>query len=186
MTTVVVPIQSRVTPHFRSISLTNVPFARSLASAEKIYAQYGIKIQFGSGKSLLLDASEEQIFNRIDGECDWAINTGEYNQLHRLGGSVSSTDILVYFVRRFASANLLGCGGHATNRPACTVAANASHWDTAHEIGHVLLTSSFNPVHVGNHRRNLMYPVSSRDFRIKVLTDSQVRQIRLSSCCTSI
>ncbi|MDX2416796.1 MAG: peptidoglycan-binding domain-containing protein [Xanthomonadales bacterium] len=177
---------SRVTLHFRSISLTNVPFARSLANAEKVYAQYGINIRFGSGKSLMLSASEEQTFNQIDGECDWAINTGEYNRLHRLGGSVSSTDILVYFVRAFADADTLGCGGHATNRPACTVASNASHWDTAHEVGHVLLTSSFSPVHMNNHRRNLMYPWSSNDPRIKVLTDSQINRIRLSNCCASI
>jgi len=177
---------SQVTLHFRSISLTNVPFSQSMANAEKVYAQYGIKIQFGSGKSLLLSESEEQVFNQVDGECNWAINSGEFNQLHRLGGRVPSTDILVYFVRRFASQNLLGCGGHATNRPACTVAANASPWDTAHEIGHVLLTSSFRPVHVSSHRRNLMYPWSSNDRRTKVLTNSQINQIRRSTCCSPI
>ncbi len=176
----------KVTLHFRSISLTNVPFARSLANAEKVYAQYGIQIQFGSGQSLLLSEAEEQTFNQIDGECNWAINTGEYNQLHGMGGNVPSTDILVYYVRRFASNTLLGCGGHATNRPACTVAAEASHWDTAHEVGHVLLTSSFPEVHMRNHRRNLMYPFSSTSRSTKVLTDRQITKIRSSPCCGGI
>lgn len=177
---------AQVTLHFRGISLTNVPFARSLELTKKVYGQYGIDIRFGSGQSLLLSEAEERTFTQVDGECNWVINTGEYNQLHGMGTPAPPTDILVYYVRRFSDNNLLGCGGHATNRPACTVAANASHWDTAHEVGHVLLTSAFNPVHMGAHRRNLMYPISSSDPRIKVLTDSQINQIRRSICCTAI
>jgi len=176
----------QVTLHFRSLSLTSVPFRKSLENAEKIYAQYGIKIRFGSGQSLMLSEAEEQKFNQIDGSCGWVINTGEYNELHAMGGPVPSTNILVYYVKSFSEANLLGCGGHAANRPACTVAAEASHWDTAHEVGHVLLTSAFNPVHKNNHRRNLMYPYSSKSRRIKVLTNKQITQIRRSPCCSSI
>lgn len=177
---------ARVTLHFRGISLTNVPFARSLELTKKIYAQYGIDIRFGSGQSLLLSEDEARTFTRVDGACNWVLNSGEYNQLHGMGTPVSPTDILVYYVRRFSENNLLGCGGHATNRPACTVAANASHWDTAHEVGHVLLTSSFDPVHMGGHRRNLMYPYSSSNNQIKVLTDRQINQMRRSTCCASI
>ena len=175
----------QVTLHFRSLSLTNVPFRKSLENTEKIYAQYGIRIRFGSGQSLMLTEAEEQKFNKVDGSCGWVINTGEYNELHGMGGPVPSTNILVYYVKSFSEANLLGCGGHAANRPACTVAAEASHWDTAHEVGHVLLTSAFNPVHKNNHRRNLMYPYSSKSRRIKVLTDKQIAQIRRSPCCSS-
>lgn len=177
---------ARVTLHFRGISLTYVPFARSLEFTKKIYAQYGIDIQFGSGQSLMLSEAEERTFTQVDGECNWVINTGEYSRLHGMGTPVPPTDILVYYVRRFSDSNLLGCGGHATNRPACTVASAASHWDTAHEVGHVLLTSTFNPVHVGSHRRNLMFPISSSDNQIKVLTDSQITQMRRSTCCASI
>lgn len=177
---------AQVTLHFRSISLTSVGFARSLELTKKIYAQYGIDIRFGSGECLMLSEAEEQTFTQVDGECNWVINTGEYNQLHGMGTPAPPTDVLVYYVRAFSDSNLLGCGGHATNRPACTVASNASQWDTAHEVGHVLLTSSFNPVHMGNHRRNLMYPYSSNDPGIKVLTDSQINQIRQSPCCSFI
>lgn len=176
----------RVTLHFRSISLTTVPFSDALQSAENVYGQYGIKIEFGSGESLMLTNEQEQQFNRVDESCRWEINDGEVNQLHSLGGRFPSNHIGVYYVRRFGDSSLLGCGGHATNRPACTVAASASRWDTAHEIGHVLLTSSFSPVHVNNHQRNLMYPYSRNSSQIPVLTDRQIAQMRRSVCCVSI
>ena len=44
----------RVRLHFRSLSLMNVPFSRSLADAEIVYGQYGIKAEFASGMSLML------------------------------------------------------------------------------------------------------------------------------------
>lgn len=175
----------RVGLNFRSISLTDVPFAQSLADTERIYGQYGIKIEFSSGMSLMMTEEEEQTFNQVDGECNWLINDGEYNQLHSMGGSAPSNEVLVYYVRRFSDQNLLGCGGHAQNRPACTVAATASRWDTAHELGHVLLTSAFAPVHV-NDRRNLMHPTAPSFATIPVLTDRQITKIRESICCRSV
>jgi hypothetical protein len=175
----------RVGLNFRSISLTNVPFSQSLADTERIYGQYGIKIEFSSGMSLMMSEEEEQTFNQVDGECNWLINDGEYNQLHSMGGFAPSNEVLVYYVRRFSDQNLLGCGGHAQNRPACTVAATASRWDTAHELGHVLLTSVFAPVHI-NDRRNLMHPTASTFSSIPVLTDRQITKIRQSVCCRTI
>lgn len=168
--------------HFRSLSLTNVPFPRLLQNCQLVYGQYAIEVKFGSGVSLGLSPAEEQTFARVGGECEWLITSGEMNRLHAKGPSVPPNEIKVYYVRRFVSNNLLGCGGHAENRPACTVAATASQWDTAHEVCHVLLTSGFQPVHIQD-RRNLMFPTSSNAARIPVLTDSQVRQVRNSVCC---
>jgi hypothetical protein len=73
-------------------------------------------------------------------------------------------------------------GGHAVTRPAVTVAGHASRWDTAHEVGHVLLGFGFSPLHV-NDRRNLMHPTAATYVTIPVLTDKQVRQMRRSVCC---
>ncbi|MEZ5346879.1 MAG: peptidoglycan-binding domain-containing protein [Pyrinomonadaceae bacterium] len=173
----------RVKVHFRSISLADVPFERSLRDAETIFGQYAIKFEYANGESLMLSEAEEQRFNTVDGECEWVLDTGEYNDLHGMGSFVPANELSVYFVRRFSDPDLLGCGGHAANRPACTVAANASRWDTAHEAAHVLLTSNFDPVHV-NDLRNLMHPTASTFATIPVLTDRQITKIRSSVCCT--
>jgi hypothetical protein len=173
----------RVRLHFRSIAETNVPFARQLADAEIVYGQYGIKIEFASGMSLSLTPDQETMFDRIDNSCEWEITSGEYQQLHQLGPSVPESDVVVYYVHELTGAG--GCGGHMPNRPACTVAANVTRWATAHEVGHVLLTSRFSPVH-SPERRNLMMADVLYFSSTPVLTDRQVAQILRSPCCFRI
>ncbi len=175
----------RVRLHFRSINLTRVPFSKIMESTKRVYAQYGIKIEMASGQSLLLNEEQTKKFFTITGQCDWTINSGEYHELHGLGGSVSPSEILVYYINRFSEANLLGCGGHAANRPAATVASNASQWDTAHEVGHVLLTSSFSPVHYRS-AYNLMYEYSTSKNATPILTTEQIVQMRKHTCCKEI
>src|SRR5690606_3848618 len=126
---------------------TDVAFSRILADTETVYGQYGIKVEFASGESLGLTPEQMELFEQIDQECNWELNDGEFNMLHGFGTAAPPNEVLVYYVRAFGEANLLGCGGHARNRPALTVAARASRWDTAHELGHVLLGSAFSPVH---------------------------------------
>lgn len=46
--------QHRVRLHFRSIALPKVGYERSLLDAQVVYGQYGIKIEFASGESLML------------------------------------------------------------------------------------------------------------------------------------
>lgn len=173
--------QHRVRLHFRSIARQNVAFKQSLLDAQVVYSQYGIKIEFGSGESLMLTAAQTQLFDRIDDRCRWVLTSGEFDQLHSLGSRAPSNEILVYYVKSLRQGKL-GCGGHAPNRPAVTVGGQASRWDTAHEVGHVLLGSSFAPVHV-NDRRNLMHPTVAKYATIPVLTDKQVKQMRRSVCC---
>lgn len=171
--------------HFRSLALANVPFDRSLRNAETMFGQYGIKIVFASGESLRLTPAEAKMFEKIDQSCVWELSDGELKTLHTLGSRAPATDIVVYYVTRFAKSSVGGCGGHVKNRPACTIAAHAFGWDTAHEVCHVLLGSSFSPVHVED-RRNLMFPHSRRESSAPVLTDRQVAQIRRSACCSRI
>ena len=173
----------RVRVHFRSISLTTVPFELALRNAATVYGQYGIDFQFGSGESLRLSAEQTALFDRIDQECNWNITTGEYDQLHKLGTPCPNTDVRVFFVNRMRG--VLGCGGHAPNRPAATVAKEAWRWDMAHEVGHVLLTSRFQPVH-HPHPLNLMNTYPANNEVVKVLTDAQVRQMRAHVCCLRI
>ena len=175
----------RVKLDFRSIALTNVPFQRSLTNAEIVYAQYAIKIEFASGESIALTPEQRDKFDQIDQECNWDLEDGEFTELKNLGSPAPLTDILVFYVHTFADKNTLGCGGHTKNRPACTVTANARAWDTAHEVGHVLLSSSFVPVHILD-QRNLMHPISRSLASTPVLTDRQVAQIRKSDLCRAI
>jgi len=173
--------QHTVRLHFRAIADHQTRFERSLNDAILIFGQYGIKIEFGSGQSLRLSPVEMALFDKIDGACNWAINAGEMNQLHGMGTPVPHNEILVFYVKEFTSG-LLGCGGHARNRPAVTVAASSSRWDTGHEVGHVLLGSTFAPVHT-NDRRNLMHATASTYATIPVLTSMQVTQMRSHPCC---
>lgn len=173
----------RVRVHFRSIALTTVPFDVSLRNAQTVYGQYGIDFQFGTGMSLHLTPAQTALFDRIDQECNWNLNAGEYNQLHQLGTPCPSNEVKVYFVRRMRG--VLGCGGHAPGRPAATVAAAAWRWDMGHEVGHVLLTSAFAPVHAP-HARNLMNAFPANNSVIKVLTDAQVKQMRQHPCCVRV
>ncbi|MBI5718676.1 MAG: peptidoglycan-binding protein [Burkholderiales bacterium] len=175
----------RVRLHFRSIALTDVPFQQSLRNAELVFGQYAIKVEYASGQSLLLDEAQSRLFRQIDQACEWNLSSGEFHQLQGLGTPAPASDVLVFHVNRFADGNVLGCGGHAPDRPACTVTANALAWDTAHEVCHVLLGSTFAPVHVDD-RRNLMHPHSRRLESIPVLTDRQVARVRASANCLPV
>ena len=170
----------RVRLHFRSLSLTDVSFNNILASTQEVYANYGIKIEYGSGESLNLSAAEAAKFEQVDGTCTWKVTSGEYSELQHMGSPAPSSDIIVYFVDRF-SESINGCGGHLSNRPACIVAKAGTQWCTAHEVGHVLLTSSFAPVHMAP-TINLMHSVDIQR-SLPTLTPAQVAKITSSPLC---
>ena len=171
----------RVGLHFRSIALTSVAFDRILASAQAVYAQYGIRIDMMNGESLALEPGDQTRLEQVDQECDWNLSTGEFDDLHARGTPAPHTDVLVYFIQSF-NPQLNGCGGHAPGRPACTVAASGTQWTVAHEVGHVLLGETFAPVHVSD-TRNLMNTTTATITSIPGLTEKQLRQMRLNVCC---
>ena len=179
------PATHSVTLHFRSLSLTNVPFQTHFRNAQRVYEQYGIQVNYGSGISLRLTDEQRQRYEQVDGECRWRIDSGEYAEIQSLGGPVPSTEIVVCYVNRF-SGTQLGCGGHRPGSPACIVASSGSQWTTAHEVGHVLLGSNFSPVHMSS-TRNLMYrSTPGITAALPELTDKQVRQIKSSPCCVRL
>ncbi len=178
-------ITHRVRLHCISLCLTDVPVQTHLAKATEVYAQYGIQIEMGSGMSLNLSEAEARRFAGVDGRCEWTITAGEYREIQDLGNPVPATDIAVYYVTRLSNGSV-GCGGHMPGRPACIVAANGTRWTTAHEVGHVLLTSSFRPVHEAS-THNLMYrSTAGITWARPILTTSQVAQIKRSFCCPRI
>jgi hypothetical protein len=172
----------RFSLHFRSLSLSDVPFALMMSGLERVYGQYGIQAQFASGESLGLSEADQNRFNIVRQDCAWQLDSGEFADLEQLGDRIPSGDIGVFIVNQFQQINVLGCGGHAATRPACAVTHNCSRWDVSHEVCHVLLTPAFVPVHTAS-RQNLMYAYSSNGPTPLTLTEKQLAQIRLSPLC---
>ena len=179
----------RVRLHLRAVAANNEPICRvpihsALEASERVFGRYGIGVDYGSGESVYLSEEQLQLFQQIDTECTWDVTDGDMYDLHRVGTPVPNNEVVVYFVRQFAE-DILGCGGHAPDRPACTVSLAGTLWTTAHEVGHVLLTSSFEPVHE-RHRQNLMYPWAVAVRGVPMLTRDQVQQMRLHRCCEPV
>ena len=175
----------RVKLHFRSISLTDVPFNSILAHTQAVYAPYGIRIDFGSGKSLSLTADEQARLLQIDGTCQWTVTDGEFAELLGSDGPTPGDGVAVFYVDRFSEA-INGCGGHLVHRPGCIVARAGTAYCTAHEVGHVLLGSTFAPVHIDDSSNNLMNSVDILRPRPPVLTDLQLQRIKASPLCAAI
>lgn len=175
------PYTHRVGLHFRSLTLTNVPFNSILSHTQAVYANYGIRVDFMTGLSMGLSPEDQAKFSQIDGTCTWEVNSGEYKELLDLGSNIPNTEITVFFVDRFSQA-INGCGGHMKNKPACIVAREGTQWCTAHEVCHVLLGSTFSPVHI-NDTSNLMHPVDIQRAATPFLTETQINRIKASSLC---
>ena len=177
------PFTHAISLHFRSLTLTEVPFNSILSSTQAVYAQFGIRVDFGSGLSLGLSQEDADRFKQIDGQCKWNA-AGEFFDVERLGGIIPGGGIGVFFVDRFQQA-LNGCGGHAPNRPACIVAKAGTNFCTAHEVCHILLTSTFAPVHI-NDPTNLMHSVDIQRAAVPTLTQAQVDQVKRSPLCRRV
>jgi len=177
------PFTHAISLHFRSLSLTDVPFNTILANTQAVYAQFGIRVDFGSGLSLGLTDDEADQFKQIDGQCKWTA-AGEFFEVQQLGGAIPPGGIGVFFVDRFEQA-LNGCGGHAPNRPACIVAKAGTKFCTAHEVCHILLSSAFTPVHI-DVVTNLMHSVDLQRNAIPTLNQAQIDQVKRSTLCRSL
>jgi hypothetical protein len=173
----------RINLHFRSLSLSDIPFRQLMSNTAQAYAQYGIEVWFASGESLGLSPDQERRFNVIGQNCEWQMDSGEFAQLHKLGTPVPNTDIAVFIVNQFQEQGNDGCAGHAAKLPACAVTHNCMQWTVAHEVCHVLLTSSFVPVHTVS-PRNLMF--AGNWTAVPTLTEKQVAKIRSSPLCRAI
>ena len=172
----------RVNIHCRVLSNTKVSFPLMLSNAERVYAQYGIEVRLASGVSLGLSEADQDRFRVIDQKCEWDMNEGEFAELHRLGPPFPLSDVGVFIVDMFKNDGEGGCGGHAANRPACTVKYLSQPWDLAHEHCHVLLTPNFIPTQSMD-RRNLMFAGPNEELTPPTLTEKQLAKIRRSPLC---
>ena len=174
--------------HFRSIGIPRVPEMTALRNAQRVYGRYAIAISFANGESLGLSETEWLTLNVLDGQCKWDAVSDEQNVLYGMGDvqTVTPTDVLVYYVNGIREPDgntLAGCAGHAPGRPCVAVSAVGSQWTLAHELAHVLLGSSFTPVHA-TQSTNLMYsPTAGITANPPGLTDAQLTAIRASRYC---
>lgn len=174
--------RKRVQLHFRSISLTNVPFEEQFQAAVDVYSQYNIDITFLSGKSCLISKEDREKFKRVDTSC--VAGNDEWSVLQKLLNDVPSSDICVFFVGQLwdpvekpGQEMFLGCGAYRPGSPACAVAANAGKYDMAHEVGHVLGLKH------DNTSGNLMHPTQAVYPKLPVLTPTQVLTVDASPLC---
>jgi hypothetical protein len=174
--------------HFRSVAMPVVPEFTALDNAQKVYGKFRIKLEFASGLSMRLEDGDTLRLDASDGTCKWNQASDEQKLLNALGGrdGVGPTDVLVYYVntiREKDGGTLNGCAGHEPGKATVVVAASGSRWTLGHELGHVLLTSSFVPVH-STDPTNLMHaPTTGITANPPSFGPEQIAKIRESPFC---
>lgn len=175
----------KIRMHLRSINTPVVSELTQLDLSIEIYREYSFLAEMTSGMSLLLTDEEQLKLEVVDGKCLWDQVSDDQRLLQSLGGrqGVLPNDIMVYFatiLQEKKGKTLQGCAGHPPNRPAAMIARTAVDPTTmAHEVGHVLLGSSFLPVHTTD-SANLMCEAAICTGNPPVLTASQVLTMRKS------
>jgi hypothetical protein len=174
----------RLRIHMRSISMPTVGEMTQLFEMQRVYAQFGIEVVMASGMSLGLSDRDQITLTNVDGDCTWDTVSEDQQLLQDLArDGISSNEIAVYFATILKEKNgdtLQGCASHRPGKPACMVASTAIDKTTmAHEVGHVLLTSSFSPVHTGD-SNNLMCAAPICTGNPATLTPEQIAKITSS------
>ena len=172
-----------------TLSTVSFDYFWALRYAEQLYGKHGIFFDVVDQSCLALSAAEQVSLAVIDGTCRWDQNNSEQDDLHSLVNPPPGR-VCVFIVGGIQqpSGPLAGCAGHAPDKPAAVVSGTlGTNYTLAHEVGHILLTSSFSPVHEtspsnimvgGTHR----IPVnSSPDFNA-----AQVRQVLQSDLLVDV
>lgn len=129
----------------------------ALTFAKKLYGKHGILFDELPGSCLALNKIDQVKLAVIDGACKWDQNNNEQDDLHALvRTSKSHLNVFIVGGIKTSKGSLAGCGGHAPNKPAAVVSGTlGTNFTLAHEIGHVLLTAAYSPVH-DNSPSNIM------------------------------
>lgn len=140
----------RLLVHIFSLALPQFDYGKAITFAEKLYGSNGIYFDIGQQQCLALSAAQQVKLQVIDGACKWDQNNAEQDDLFDLVKARIFSGIAVFIVGGIstsATSTLAGCAGHAPLKPAVVVSATGTMYTLAHELGHVLLTSSYSPVH---------------------------------------
>jgi hypothetical protein len=133
-----------------TLALPQFDYHKAVEFTEKLYGSNGIYVSWGFGQCLALSEAQEIKLKVIDGTCKWDQNNSEQDDLYNLVKARNPSGILIFIVggiKTDATKTLAGCAGHEPSKPAAVVSATGTMYTMAHELGHVLLTSSYSPVH---------------------------------------
>ncbi len=125
-------------------------YFKAVTFAEKLYGSNGIYFDIRQGLCLALTSAQQTKLAVIDGQCKWDQNNSEQDDLFELVKGRVGTGISIFIVGGIntdGTNTLAGCAGHSPSKPAVVVSATGTIYTMAHELGHVLLTSTFSPVH---------------------------------------
>ncbi len=120
-----------------------VPISTSLSSMRQVYDTVNIKVELHSTRQQSLP----DLVDTDVGACVSGSVTAEQTTLFSQRDGMDATDIAIYFVRSTVPP-FNGCAAHPGGQPGAVIAAGATQWTMAHEVGHVL-----GLVHVNNNDR---------------------------------
>ncbi len=143
--------------HVKTVRAPNISINTMVANMVQVFATVGINVRLVSTEVLNLPAT----FLDVDvGSCTLGSTTTEQNQLFSNRNNAAANDVVVYFVRSTVPP-FNGCATHPSGRPGAVVAATASQWTLAHEVGHVLglrHVNDNNRLMTGNGTNNITNP----------------------------
>jgi hypothetical protein len=136
---------------------------QAIRNAQKLYGRNGIYFDVISQQSIQLNAADFGRLSVVNGQCQWNQESPEQADLFSRLNSFDMLGITAVFVKGIQTLTgaLNGCAGHANWRAGVMVGSACTPWTLAHEVGHVLLGSSYSPVHTTS-PSNIMYEKSSQ------------------------
>ncbi|MBK8182946.1 MAG: hypothetical protein IPK63_08600 [Candidatus Competibacteraceae bacterium] len=133
-----------------TLAAVKFDYNKSITFAEKLYGSNGIYFDIRQQLCLALTETQQTKLAVIDGQCKWDQNNAEQDDLFELVKGRVGAGISIFIVGGIntdGKTTLAGCAGHSPSKPAAVVSATGTMYTLAHELGHVLLTSTFSPVH---------------------------------------
>jgi hypothetical protein len=137
---------------------------RMIQRMREVYGSVGINVDVGGVEPLNLPFS----LDINVGDCTRGEPTEAMQELFDFRDGARDREVVVYLVRSTIPP-LNGCAAHPPDRPGAVVAAEASQWTLAHEVGHV-----FGLDHVPGNRNLMTGEGTDQLIPPPVLTDNQV------------
>jgi outer membrane protein OmpA-like peptidoglycan-associated protein len=133
------PHKAVVTIHLKVLAQPTVPIDRMVSNMQSLYGAAGFRVDVGSTEDLSRIPNAAGLLDLDVGGpsgCRRGQTTDEQRELFGHRNNVGPDDVAIYFVRTVDGFN--GCAAHPDGRPSAAIAAIASQWTLAHEVGHVL------------------------------------------------
>ena len=127
---------SHIMVHFKILTSPGAATLRTwVDNLRDLYEDIGLRVDILSRETIRNPPAN---LNNVNvGNCRRGQVTANMDDLYNIRGGVTGNDLTIYFVQSTVPPNN-GCAAHPRGRPGVVVAATASQWTLAHEIGHVL------------------------------------------------